>query len=70
MEEINDPSNTIMPWGKYQGKTFEEIPQSYLEWLLTLNDLKPWLKKKVEEYLSVPPIVRAFNKVKRDEQRK
>lgn len=24
----------VMPWGKYRGKTIEEIPSGYLSWLM------------------------------------
>jgi hypothetical protein len=29
-----------MPFGKYQGKPLHEIPDSYVDWLLSLDDLR------------------------------
>jgi hypothetical protein len=59
-----DVSETIFPWGKHKGNAFNEIPESYLRWVLTLEDLRPWLKKAIDEYLSITPIQRAINKEK------
>lgn len=30
---MNDWTDTVMPRGKYAGKTVEEVPSSYLKWV-------------------------------------
>jgi hypothetical protein len=30
---MKSDSEFIMPWGKYTGKSLEDIPSSYLRWL-------------------------------------
>jgi hypothetical protein len=39
-----------MPFGKYEGQFMEEIPSSYLEWVLTFA-YSEWLKDGIEEEL-------------------
>lgn len=38
---------TVMPFGKYRGKTIEEIPSSYLRWIS--NDCKTASDDLIEE---------------------
>lgn len=48
-----------MPFGKHKGKTFDQIPTDYLEWLVTLNTISPTLFKAVRKHLDSlvrPPI--------------
>lgn len=41
-EEIVDEGLPIMPIGKYKGKSMDEIPENYLQWLSANNqDYKP-----------------------------
>jgi hypothetical protein len=42
----------IMPFGKYQGKHFDEIPPSYFDWLLDQEWLSDRLRKEIEDYLN------------------
>jgi uncharacterized protein (DUF3820 family) len=42
-----------MPFGKYQGKDFSEVPTNYLQWLLTQDWLFDDLRHKVQTYLTV-----------------
>jgi len=48
-----------MPFGKHRGQPLEEVPTSYLQWLLDNCDLRPQLQEAVEEELgqrwSQPP---------------
>jgi hypothetical protein len=39
---------STMPFGKYAGWEFEEIPADYLTWLLTI-ELRDWLRKAVTD---------------------
>lgn len=57
-----DLSKTVMPFGKHKGKTFDEIPLSYLDWVLSLDNLHPRLEARLEAYLAIPPIQRALEK--------
>ena len=47
-------SKTIMPFGKYKGKMFEEIPRNYIAWLVEANVCREPLSKKVKDYLEQP----------------
>lgn len=40
----------IMPWGKYQNKTMEEIPSGYLKWLMDKCDDDEIRIEAEEEY--------------------
>lgn len=37
----------IMPWGKYIGELIDDVPRSYLNWLLE----QPWIEEKRNEEL-------------------
>src|SRR5437868_2341388 len=37
-----------MPFGRYKGVLLEDIPTSYLRWLLDEVDLRPFLREAVE----------------------
>jgi uncharacterized protein (DUF3820 family) len=60
--KLTDISKTVMPFGQYVGQTFDEIPLNYFDWIIGQTWLKSPLKEKIEEYLSMPPIVRALRK--------
>src|SRR5262245_6921083 len=34
-----------IPFGKYRGKTFDELPIGYVKWLLTVDFVEPWVKR-------------------------
>lgn len=36
------------PWGKHKGKLLAELPKSYRDWLLDLDELDPHLKRSLE----------------------
>jgi hypothetical protein len=40
-----------MPFGKYRDRELVDIPDDYLDWLLTLADLAPRLRKHIEREL-------------------
>lgn len=48
----------IVPFGAHQGKTLENIPLGYLDWLIGQKWLKSDTKEIIEEYLSDPVIKR------------
>jgi uncharacterized protein (DUF3820 family) len=56
-DELEQLSKTVMPFGKHKGKTFDEVPLTYLDWLVGQNLREP-LKSKLEEYLAHPLIAR------------
>jgi Putative quorum-sensing-regulated virulence factor len=42
-----------MPWGKWKGKLLDEVPASYLAWVLEEADSpSPWLVHAVQEELA------------------
>ena len=41
--------NKTMPFGKYKGKSLQEIPDSYIAWLMKSCELKEPLKTWVED---------------------
>lgn len=43
--------NKTMPFGKYKGKSLEEIPDSYTAWLLKKCELKEPLKTWVKDVI-------------------
>ncbi len=47
---MTDPSDFVMPFGKHKGKTLDDVPLSYLEWLRDLDDLQEPLLSAVLEY--------------------
>ncbi len=40
---------TLMPFGKFKGKTVDELPNSYLNWLLEQD----WFEKNFEDLYEV-----------------
>jgi hypothetical protein len=49
-----------MPWGKHKGRLIQEVPDSYLRWMLLKCDLSPRLRQAVQQELgdggdAVPP---------------
>jgi len=42
-----DPSNIIMPWGKYEGRAIDELPSNYLHWILDNFDTETRLKQSI-----------------------
>lgn len=41
-----------IPFGKYQGRTFDQIPKYYLEWLLEQDICKPNHKSEIIRVLN------------------
>lgn len=41
-----------MPFGKYKGQAIDKVPGNYLEYLLTLDNLRPETKAEVEKELA------------------
>src|SRR5205814_40874 len=52
----HDLASTILPFGKYKGKRFDQVPLKYLDWLVGEEFLRPVLRGKIEDYLAVPVI--------------
>lgn len=45
----------FFPWGKYEGWSMWEVPRSYREWALSLNDLDINLRKSLETVAQADP---------------
>lgn len=43
---------TTMPFGRYRGEPLSRVPTHYLRWLTNLTDLKPRLRRTVENELA------------------
>jgi hypothetical protein len=45
-----------MPWGKFKGCRIDEIPVSYLQWIMSGSTagLRPWLRAEIEKVLGLP----------------
>lgn len=41
-----------MPFGKHKGQLLEEVPRSYMSWLLKQSDVDPDLRASMENYLA------------------
>jgi uncharacterized protein (DUF3820 family) len=55
--KITTESNIIMSFGRYKGKTIEqikEIDETYLQWLLTAERIPHKLRMEVERVLDLP----------------
>jgi uncharacterized protein (DUF3820 family) len=55
---MSRPDDFVMPFGKYKGKKLDEIPLTYLDWLLGKVELYPETKRAIKEYLTDPVIAR------------
>jgi uncharacterized protein (DUF3820 family) len=55
--------SVVMPFGKWAGYDLGEIPDDYLEWLQTRDNLKPRLRREVEYQLGLRgiPYESAYN---------
>ena len=45
-------STIVMPFGKYTGTPISELKPSYVNWLLTLDNLKSELRSSLEKLVS------------------
>lgn len=50
----------MLNFGKHRGKTLDEVPLSYLDWLNGLEDLRPHVRAAVDVYLGDPAIQKAL----------
>jgi hypothetical protein len=41
-----------MPFGKYKGTLIEDLPDSYLEWLSSLRDLRSRLRSAIDDEMN------------------
>lgn len=48
---LNDAPSTC-PFKRHKGKPWDKIPRPYLEWMLTLPDLRPATRAAVREELA------------------
>lgn len=51
-------SETVMPFGAFAGKAFDETPLGYLDWLIGQDWLYGEFKTRLTKYLSHPIVVR------------
>jgi hypothetical protein len=45
---MDDASAYRMPFGQHKGRTIEQLPDDYLDWLHGLGDLRPRLRAAVD----------------------
>jgi uncharacterized protein (DUF3820 family) len=57
-DNLSDLERTVLPFGKHKGKTFDQAPLMYLDWLMGWDgiDSFPHLKRKLAAYLTHPTI--------------
>ena len=53
-ERFEQLSQIKLPFGKFRGRTFAEVPLSYLQWMAHENLTDVVLQMDVEEYLAHP----------------
>ena len=53
-----EPKDYVMVFGGHQGKSLEDIPLQYLDWIIGQKWLSVDVKKIIEEYLDAPVIQR------------
>lgn len=42
-----------MPFGKFRGKEFEDVPTDYLQWIAETFENRPELQKEAEDQLKL-----------------
>lgn len=60
-----------MPFGRFKGKSLEEVPLKYLDWLIGETALKtnmPTTYKHVAEYLEDPVIKMELDRILENEE--
>lgn len=70
-------SKQKMPFGKYgpnratgePAKTFDQVPLTYLDWLVGQEGLYPDFRLKLETYLKHPTIAKALEKAIEEKER-
>ena len=50
--QSHNTTSPTLPFGKFRGYTVTEVPTHYLWWLVGLPDLRPWLRKAVDQELN------------------
>lgn len=59
---LDELSGTVLTFGKFRGRTFDDVPLPYLDWLNGQEWLRDPLKSKVSAYLNHPLIDRELDK--------
>jgi hypothetical protein len=59
---MSRPDDFVMSFGKYKGKKLDEIPLTYLDWLLGNVEMYPETKRAIKDYLTDPAIARELEK--------
>jgi hypothetical protein len=47
------PNKQAMPFGRHKGKLFRQIPEHYLRWVLSLDNIDDLLRQRITSYLSL-----------------
>lgn len=50
IKPLDDES--LMPWGKYEGRKMEDVPARYLKFMYVDGKVDPPVKAYIEEYLN------------------
>ena len=61
-EELRSIEQTIVPFGKFKGRPFDEIPLGYLDWLVGQDWLFADLREQLGRYLSHPTIAQELER--------
>lgn len=60
---LDQLSATVLPFGKFKGKTFDQTDLHYLDWLIGQDFLRDPLKARLAAYLSHPTIKREVERL-------
>lgn len=53
LADVKERDVLVAPWGMHAGKLMLDVPESYLQWLLTLADLEPNLRRSAQKALEL-----------------
>ena len=63
---MNDSKDYSMPFGKFKCRTLEDVPLTYLDWLLSAK-LHDNTREAIEGYLKEPVIARELDRLLENE---
>jgi len=54
LKQVGEGQEIRLRFGKHKGKTFAEVPEDYLEWLLSSDKTEEPLRTQVDTFLNDP----------------